>query len=231
MIAIITYDVAHRKTQDLVTRFILNGYKDIHLVVIPFIERKNFRPIFSHRPSQCVPIDIDTLCTRTGITSTRVEVQDLANYFSQHTYKHIVIGGAGILPVELATNHKVINAHPGYLPYAKGLDAFKWSILKGNPLGVTTHYISPEADEGELIEKRMIPVYFEDSFHNVAYRVYELEIDMLVNAIAIVDKGEASLESLSDDQYTATMRMPHHLEIAMMQKFEDLRKQSKSVVE
>ena len=34
----------------------------------------------------------------------------------------------------------------------KGLDAFKWAILKGKKIGVTTHYVSEKADEGKLIE-------------------------------------------------------------------------------
>lgn len=41
-IGVITYDKPHRKTQDVVMRLILNGYRDIHLLMIPWIERKKF---------------------------------------------------------------------------------------------------------------------------------------------------------------------------------------------
>ena len=61
----------------------------------------------------------------------------------------------------------------------KGLDALKWAIYQEQPIGVTTHYISDTADGGELIERRVIPIYFEDSFHSLATRVYEVEIEML----------------------------------------------------
>ena len=61
MIGIITYDTPHRKTQDLVTKLILNGYSKLHLIVIPWVERKNFQPIFKHRPSKCVKISVEEL--------------------------------------------------------------------------------------------------------------------------------------------------------------------------
>ncbi|MGJ8665813.1 MAG: formyltransferase family protein [Patiriisocius sp.] len=228
MIAVITYDTPHRKTQDLVAKFLLNGYSEIRLVVIPWVERKNFRPIFMHRPSSRVDISIEQLSKNLKIEYVRVDINELNKHFKKEIYEHIVIGGAGILPSELAKNHKIINAHPGYLPNMKGLDAFKWAIYNKQPIGVTTHYISDKADEGLLIYRSIVDIKFEDSFHNVAYRVYELEIDMLVDAIKLIDEDIATFESLNDDTFEANMRMPHHYEIIMMEKFEELRKKAPS---
>lgn len=227
-LAIITYDAPHRKTQDLISKLILNGYSDIHLVIIPWIERKNYVPIFKHRPSNKVSVTLDKMCERLNLQFSRIELENLDKYFKANHFKHILIGGAGILPENLAKNHKVINSHPGYLPNMKGLDAFKWAIYQGQPVGVTTHYISDKADEGELIEKQIVPIYFEDTFHSVAYRVYETEIEMLVRSISLIENKNATLESLADNRYAANRRMPHHLEIIMMNKFEVLRKNSKS---
>jgi phosphoribosylglycinamide formyltransferase-1 len=228
MIGIITYDAPHRKTQDLVTNLILNGFTELHLIAIPWIQRKSFEPIFKHRPSKSVNISIAELCDRLKITFSKVELNDLNKYFTENSFNHIMIGGAGLLHEELAKNHKIINSHPGYLPNVKGLDAFKWAIYQGHPIGVTTHYISDKADEGELIERRVIPVYFEDTFHNIAYRIYETEIEMLVNAIKLIDSNLVEHETLSDDRYVANKRMPHNYELIMMNRFEELRKKSNS---
>lgn len=228
MISVITYDAPHRKTQDLLSKLLLNGYANIHLVVIPWIERKNYLPIYKHRPSKKVSITINEMCRRLNLQFSRVEIENLNDYFLKNQFEHILIGGAGILPEDLAKNHKIINSHPGYLPNLKGLDAFKWAIYQGQPIGVTTHYISEEADEGELIEKAIVPTYFEDTFHSLAYRVYETEIEMLVDSISHIENKDATLESLADDRYVANRRMPHHLEIIMMNRFEELRKKSKS---
>jgi phosphoribosylglycinamide formyltransferase-1 len=228
MIGIITYDAPHRKTQDLVTKLILNGYSEVHLVVIPWVERKGFQPLFKHRPSNCLNISIEELAGRLKLSYSKVEINGLNDFFDQHKFNHILIAGAGLLPGELAINHKIINAHPGYLPHMKGLDAFKWAIYHGQPVGVTTHYISDKADEGLLIERTIIPIYFEDTFHNVAYRIYETEIEMLVNAITLIEDKELENELLNDARYVANKRMPHHIEMIMMDRFEETRKKSVS---
>lgn len=228
MIAIITYDTPHRKTQDLIYKLILNGHSDLHLIVIPWVERKNFVPLYKHRPTAAVNISNDILADRINIRISRLELDELNSYFSKNKFQHILIAGAGILPEELSKNHKIINSHPGYLPNLKGLDALKWAIYNNQPIGVTTHYISDKADEGLLIERNLVPVYFEDTFHNLTYRVYETEIDMLANAIHIIDTGKANLESLANDNFSANRRMSHHLEKIMIEKFEELRNQSKS---
>jgi len=228
MIGIITYDTPHRKTQDLVSKLILNGYSKLHLIVIPWAERKNFQPIFKHRPSKCVKISVEELSERLKLSYSKIEIIDLNKFFSENAFSHILIGGAGLLPEELAKNHKIINSHPGYLPIVKGLDSFKWAIYHELPIGVSTHYISDKADEGVLIERRIIPTYFEDSFYNVAYRIYETEIEMLVNSIKLIDNNQLENESLADNRYIANKRMPHNHELIMMSRFEELRKKSDS---
>ena len=212
-IGVITYDKPHRKTQDVVMKLILNGYRDIHLLMIPWIERKNHIPIYQHRPVNCVNLDPCELALALKIRASYLDKTDLS------IFDRILIAGAGIIQVQ-----KAINSHPGYLPNVRGLDALKWAIYSGQPIGVTTHYISNEVDEGELIERRILPIYFEDTFHSVAQRVYETEIEMLVNAITL-----PSRQSLKDPQYTANKRMPHAQEIVMMSRFEQWRKKSPSM--
>ena len=95
--------------------------------------------------------------------------------------------GAGLLADDLVRKHRIINAHPGYSPYARGLDAFKWSIWYGLPVGVSTHFLGDYVDAGEVIEIREINIGQYDTFHSVAQKVYENEIDMLVGAIDKVD--------------------------------------------
>lgn len=230
MIAIITYNAPHRKTQDLLAQLTFKGYHDLMVLAIPFVQRKNFQPLFKHRPGKAVDVSLDDLCIRLGISCVHTPVEELADQVAHFQPEHTLIAGAGILPEELAKNHRVINAHPGYLPYTKGLDAFKWAIFHGQPIGVTTHYISEKADEGLLIDRKEVPVFFEDTFHSVAYRQYEMEIEMLTEAIALAE-GSLPEESLSDDRYVANRRMPHHLELKMMHQFKKMIDDAPSVKE
>lgn len=216
MIAIITYDHPHRKTQDLIFRLIAKGHKDLYLIVLPWMERKGHVPIYEHRPSNAIQISIEDWCENLLLLYGKANVDDIDSILKDHAFEHILIAGAGILPSDLVKNHKIINSHPGYLPNVKGLDAFKWAIYNSQPIGVTTHYIDEKPDEGLLIERRILPVYFEDTFHSIAQRVYETEIEMLVNSIKIINEKKATFESLKDNQYKANKRMPAWKEWKMM---------------
>ena len=222
-IAIITYDRAHRKTQDTISKLLIRGYKNLTVIALPWEERKNFKPLFSHRPSNCEEIQLDVLCKNLSITFEKMKVEELCDYFNVKRFNHILIAGAGLLPDELVLKHKIINSHPGYLPFSKGLDAFKWAIYNGMPLGATVHYVTNTADEGTLIHQEMINVEFTDTFHSVANRLYELEVKLLVDSIDLLEEGLSANTSLSDVRYRATRRMPHRIEIAMMARFETLR--------
>ena len=222
-IAIITYDRAHRKTQDTISKLLIRGYKNLTVIALPWEERKNFKPLFSHRPSNCEEIQLDVLCKNLSITFEKMKVEELCDYFNVKRFNHILIAGAGLLPDELVLKHKIINSHPGYLPFSKGLDAFKWAIYNGMPLGATVHYVTNTADEGTLIHQEMINVEFTDTFHSVANRLYELEVKLLVDSIDLLEEGLSANTSLSDVRYEPTRRMPHRIEIAMMARFETLR--------
>lgn len=230
MIGIITYDRPHRKTQDLISQLIFKGYNNLLVIAIPFIERKTFQPLFSHRPTKAANIMVSEMCDHLGIQYVKTEIAGLQVYLSKFNFEHILIAGAGLVPEEITKEFKIINSHPGYLPNVKGLDALKWAILNGQPIGVTTHYISGNTDEGLLIERQIIPVYFEDTFHSVAFRQYETEIEMLVNSIKLVQIKNVN-EKLIDERYKVNTRMPHHLELKMMNNFQRIIEKSPSVRE
>lgn len=228
MKAIITYDNPHRKTQDLVFRLIAKGYKDLYLIVLPWVKRKGHLPIYEHRPSNAIQISTEVFCENFQLNYKKVDVNEIDNVLNAFAFEHILIAGAGILPRELVRNCTIINSHPGYLPNVRGLDAFKWAIYNEQPIGVTTHYIDEKPDEGLLIERRIISVYYEDTFHNVAQRVYETEIEMLVNSMDIIDQKKAPFESLKDDQYKTNKRMQAWEEWKMMRKFDDIKDKADS---
>jgi methionyl-tRNA formyltransferase len=47
-----------------------------------------------------------------------------------------------------------LNIHPSLLPAFKGVDPVFYARLRGAPLGVTVHRISPELDSGDLIAQQ-----------------------------------------------------------------------------
>jgi phosphoribosylglycinamide formyltransferase-1 len=207
-IAVITYDVPHKKTQDILMRLI---GKDVTVIAMPFKERKPIKKLYWHRPNM----------------NTNISTIELCKYFGFSHIKHnnpieltkemdvTLIGGCGIIKTD---NSKIINSHPAYLPFCRGLDALKWAIYKGEPIGVTTHVIDSEIDSGYLIEQEFISVNFYDTFHSVAIRQYEKEIDMIIRAI-----NKPIGKKIYNEHHKPNTRMPIELEPIMMERFNKLR--------
>ena len=219
-IAVITYDHPHRKTQDVVFGLKARGYQDVKLYALPFVKRENpFKPIYSHRPSECHHIYPTQLAANFNYHFQKVEVTDLFEIFNETKPNAILIAGAGILPAELVLNHKLINSHPAYLPEVRGLDALKWAIFNDKPIGVTSHYVNEQADAGYMIDRRMVPIYDNDTFHSLAYRQYRLEIDMLLESIELIKEKTAfpALEEKGD----VYRRMPKSKEKELLNNFEN----------
>lgn len=214
-IAVLTYPVKHRKTYDVLSLLRANGYPDVKVYAVPFHYQKEHSPLIQHRPEMNFQIpDIGELCLNLGYGYERGELES----FNIDKERIILIAGAGILPKEFVDGHIIINAHPGYIPNCRGLDAFKWAIAEKQPLGVTTHLLCGEIDAGKIIERRIIDIYKTDTFHSVAQRVYENEVSMLVEAIEKSDGKH--LKAVSVENNELHKRMPREIEINLMDLFE-----------
>lgn len=217
-IAVFSYTVPHRKTYDTLLRLKAKGYDDVTVYAKPYHYIKQYKPLIEHRPVS-YGFDTKELChnLRYGYQVYNEEFPR----FEQETV--VLIAGAGMIPDYVIKNNTVINAHPGYIPVVRGLDALKWAIMEDKPIGCTTHLVGDEVDAGVIIERREIPIYGQDTFHALANRVYENEIMMLVDAI---EKVENASEYVSGGDNSLHRRMPHELERQLLQKFEERKKRT-----
>ena len=215
MIYILTYDAPHRKTQDLLYRIKVKGYDNVEVLGLPWVKRKNFKPLIPHRNFNILDVNPSSLCKILNYKYYQVKLEDI-----NLKNEIMLIGGAGILPKKLVNSMKIINSHPAYLPYVRGLDSLKWAIYGNKPIGVTTHIISEDCDAGRLIRRELVSLNPWDTFHSVALRQYEMEIDMLVDSIE--DIKSSSLEELSTQESDAMRRMPHKIEKELINRFESL---------
>lgn len=219
-IAVITYNTPHRKTQDVLHGLKAKGYQYVKIYALPFVRRENpFKPIFQHRPSKAINIEIEDYARNFNYQFATTTAETLNQQLIEDKADFVIIAGAGLLPDELVINHKIINTHPGFLPKTRGLDSLKWAIVKGVEIGVTTHFVDTEADAGFLIEQKLVPIYHNDTFHSVATRQYEMEIEMLINSIELIP-NLLEFPSLSTTEYEATRRMPKTIEQDLMDSFE-----------
>lgn len=203
VIYLLTYDHPHRKTQDLVFR--LRGIDDLVLVLLPWEDRRNHRPLFETKlpPSRVVPRNYGLpICAIDAIPDGSV----------------VIIGGAGILPNEFVTKHIVVNSHCGWLPFVRGLDALKWAIYDGEKIGCTTHLINSECDAGLLIDRNEVELDVTDSLFSIAMRQYELELDMMVDCVCT--KGWEQARPFTEPKNDPRRRMDHRHELKMMHRLE-----------
>ena len=226
-IAVITYNTPHRKTQDVLHGLKAKGYTNVKVYALPFIQRENpFVPIYQHRPSKAIQVEIETYSTNFGYKFETTTADTLNEQLKNDQADFVIIAGAGLLPDDLVETHKIVNTHPGFLPKTRGLDSLKWAISKGVEIGVTTHFVDTEADAGFLIEQQLVPVYSNDTFHSLAQRQYEIEIEMLVNSIELIPTLN-SFPSLSSSEFEATRRMPKAIEKDLLVFFEKYKEQYK----
>ena len=76
---------------------------------------------------------------------------------------YIILGGIGILSEEVINVAKrgVLNAHPGILPWLRGVDVVSHAVLREVGLGASVHLISPHIDTGILLERKLISLQCE----------------------------------------------------------------------
>lgn len=217
-IGILTYIVPHRKTYDVICLLKAKGYINIRIYAAPLHYVKKFTPLIEHRP-QLLPWMPETkmLCKNFQYEYYEGRLEEIAIDEDEV----LLICGAGILSQNFIEKHIIINAHPGYIPNCRGLDAYKWAILEGEPIGVTSHILGEYVDAGEVIERRKLAVNDNDTFHSVAMRVYENEVSMLVEGIEKLNEKHQYIEPY---ETIVHKRMPHSLEKKLFVKFEEYKK-------
>jgi methionyl-tRNA formyltransferase len=104
----------------------------------------------------------------------------------------LVLAGARILsPAVLDTaTWGALNAHPAQLPGFRGTGVVGWSILRGAPVSVTVHVVSPDVDAGDVIERRLVPIEAGDTLADIQRRADRVCIQALVDVTAAVVHGD-----------------------------------------
>ena len=218
LLGVLTYQVPHRKTYDVCCRLKATGYRNVKIFALPMHYIKKKQPLIQHRPTAENVVATETLAQNLSYQYICV---DSVQSIKEPSDTVFLICGAGILPQDFVGSYRIINAHPGYIPHVRGLDALKWAVYEKQPIGVTTHLLGEEVDAGIILQRKLVPIRENDTFHTVAQRQYELETAMLVDAISLLgDKHEV----VEGGNYPIHKRMPLEKESILFEKFQDYRK-------
>ena len=215
-IGLITYDKPHKKTYDLACLLKASGATVVFLTA-PFEERSERHPLVQHRP-EGIKRDPSSIASAFG--------WGIAKY-GEVKCDILLIGGCNITP-----GLRALNSHPGYLPYIRGLDALKWAIWHEVPVGVSVHWTTDKPDAGRIVSRKIVPLYFEDTFHSFALRAYNIEIEELVKAALSDETTELTEDDSAEMRYlrnTVHKRMAPWQEVIMLEKFNGIRSKAKSI--
>jgi len=127
------------------------------------------------------------------------------------------IVGPGILA---AASVGVLNAHPGWLPFYRGLDAGKWAMLRGEPdrLGASVHWVDRGVDTGPVISIRPLHGLPADP-QGLDDRLDELAADLLADTLAAIAAGEtlaARPQGKSEGHYYRKMNRQDEAAVARL---------------
>ncbi len=199
-LAIFAYNFPHKKTQDFIFRTLCEGYKIDCIIAAD--------PIELNIPKSSIRVKLRNIdLVHPNIISKTFNIpyfiiphnsDECSALLRQRNIDIGLIAGARILKKHIIDSVKIgiINFHPGYLPFVRGLDALQWAIYDDHPIGVTAHLINEKVDAGKVLIKEEIPLYKDDTLLDLSTRLYETQINMIRPAIE--KTSFANLEDLEE---------------------------------
>lgn len=212
-LGLLTYALPHLKTEQVLHGLLLQGGLDIEVYALPFTPRPERKVLFPHRPDQFAAAHPAGIALRFSLPYCEVAAAD---DIPDPPELMLVTVGALIGP-RLLERTRVLNVHSGLIPAVRGLDAFKWAVHDGMPLGVSLHAIDAEVDRGEHILSLPTPVYPDDTLATLARRHYEAEVALLIGFRDALRTPAPPLPGLEDRP--ARKRMPAAVEEEMLERF------------
>lgn len=106
----------------------------------------------------------------------------------------VVVAYGRILPEDIldAPPLGVINVHGSLLPKYRGAAPIQWSVINGDELaGVTTMYLAPEMDTGDMIFSESTPVGEFETSGELYDRLKVIGAGLLIRTLRAIENGTA----------------------------------------
>lgn len=215
-LCLLTYDTLHLKTAQVFQELHNSGKHELGFMAMPFSPRPKRDVLFAHRPEQFVGVGARQLAKAHGFHMHPYE--DWREHEAQYDY--FIVCGSNLIDAEFAETGKILNVHSGLIPSVRGLDSFKWAILRGDLMGNSLHIIDKEADAGQVLAHVPTPLYSTDDLRSFAERHYAMEIWMLGTVDTLIEGGKVT----NLPERPATMRMKLEIEQGLAAAFETYKK-------
>lgn len=94
-----------------------------------------------------------------------------------------------------------LNLHGGLLPRYRGSNPTQWAILNGETeTGVTLHEMADGLDTGAIIDRRVVPLLFEDTWQVVYSRIAEATDELIASHLPSILSGQWTATPQDENQ-------------------------------
>ena len=97
---------------------------------------------------------------------------------------------------------KVINGHNALLPTHRGLDSMQWSVLEGDPTGITAHLVDEGVDSGPILRFREVKPRKQDDMKTLRVYIFSHRPDLFVEVIKGLEEGTIQPQPQKKDEGT-----------------------------
>lgn len=134
----------------------------------------------------------------------------------------LILGQTGILGKELLNIPKIgtLNAHPGVLPYYRGIDCIQWALHESqfDKVGCSVHWVDAGIDTGPIIAT--VPYRFvgDETLDILLERVEDLAVAAMADTVSALQRS-GSVQSAAQNRDTGRHchKMPRKAERAARQ--------------
>lgn len=206
-IAVLTrYPKVERSTwkREVVEGLIRNGYE----VSLVFGESSYLR----HLKAALKTHGCDSLKVRSQISSSVeprlshyfdqqikvVKQADLNDTWTEQVLRQIepdllLLLGTGIIRKNILEVPKVgtVHCHQGFLPRYRGVNTIEWSIFHGDDVYISTHFVDPGIDTGDMIMNEKIVITADDNISSIRKKCQKRSVPLILNTLDAIRDGTA----------------------------------------
>jgi len=135
----------------------------------------------------------------------------------------LILGQTGIVEKQVLSIPIIgtLNAHPGMLPYYRGIDCPKWAIYHNDydNIGCSVHWVDQHVDTGNIIMKKRYSLSQGESIRSLDHNLYNHCVELLAEVVLSLLAGKhMPTETQRFEEGKQYHKMPRKLEKKVIKK-------------
>jgi methionyl-tRNA formyltransferase len=135
----------------------------------------------------------------------------------------LILGQTGIVKKQVLSIPSIgtLNAHPGILPYYRGIDCPKWAIYHNDydNIGCSVHWVDQHVDTGNIIMKKRYSLLQGESISSLDHNLYNHCVGLLAEVVLSLLSGKhMATETQRAEEGKQYYKMPRKLEKKVIKK-------------